>query len=311
MSVYFQLWSMGGLLAISVMLAKQLLMQGFHPIYLAGLQALGSMLFLSAFGVKGLFGSLGSKFRYYVLASILGFSAPQLLVLYAAEHLGASIIALSYAFPLFLTYLLSSFITKSKLTLKPMLYMLAAFVGSLIYLYKPDVLLFDQQQHSWLLLLVLVPLFLSLANVFRSQFWPVGVPVFHVALLTNLFSFFSYLLVATYVRPTLPMLHNIDISAYLNVGLLMLVSAGGQYLLFSLQKNASPAFVGQTGSITTLLGGGLAYVFFAESYQLSTLFGSLLILLGVMGFSRYQAKATFVKNQQAKQNKCDHLGELS
>ena len=68
----------------------------------------------------------------------------------------------------------------------------------------------------------------------------------------------------------------------------MVIAAKGQYLLFSLQKTASPIFIGQTGSISALCGGVLGFIVFRESYQFSTLLGSLLIVFGVAGFSRQQ-----------------------
>jgi len=85
---YLKLWAMGISLALSVVLAKYLISDSFHPIYVALLQSIGSVLFLSIFGLQGLFAYLRQHFSYYVFASLLGFTVPQLLVFHTVEHVG-------------------------------------------------------------------------------------------------------------------------------------------------------------------------------------------------------------------------------
>lgn len=283
-----KLWAMGGFLSLSLVIAKQLILTGINPIHLAMLQAAGSIIFLAFMGIEGLLRSIRSKLSYYFFASMLGFTIPQLVVFYSVEHVGTSVAGLAYAFPLFITFFLNHLTTKSQRKAKPFMYMGCAFLGSLIYLYKPDVMDFNSEQFIWLVLLSLAPLTLSIANIYRSREWPTGVSVFHVALLTNVFSFFSYALFAAYKMPPLPDLKELGVKNAMLLITFMAIAAKGQYLLFSLQKTASPIFIGQTGSITALFGGVLGFIVFKESYQLSTLFGSLLILFGVAGFSRQQ-----------------------
>ncbi len=293
---HFKLWAMGGFLSLSVILAKQLIVLGFHPIYVAMLQAAGSTLFLASLGITGLLASLRSKFQYYLWASALGFTIPQLVVFYSVEYVGASVAALAYAFPLFITFFLSALISKTRPAVKPVVFMLGAFIGGLLYLYKPDVLDFNADQIEWLILLCIAPVVISIANVYRSTHWPSGVPVYQVALLTNAFSLGSYSLFAVYELPALPDFNSLTPVAYLSIVIFMLIAALGQYLLFSLQKSATPAFVSQTGSIATLCGGILGFLFFQESYQITTLLGSLLIFVGVAGFSRVLSHESIRKN---------------
>lgn len=288
MTNHLKLWTMGGALALLVVLAKQLTLIGIHPIHLAMLQSLGSMVFLAIFGTKGLLTSLRTQYRYYLIASVLGFTIPQLVVFYSVEHVGASVTALAYTFPLFLTYFLSHFVEKSGFSAKTLICVLSAFSGSMLFLYKPDVLNFNDEQLGWMVLLAIAPIAISLANIYRSRYFPVGVPIFHIALLTNTFSFLTYLLISRQVSPALPNVDLIQPSQYMTLLFFMAIAAVGQLLLFSLQKTAPPSFVGQTGSITAFFGGILGFVFFQESYQLTTLVGSLLIISGVTGFSRQQ-----------------------
>lgn len=288
MSNYLKLWIMGGLLSLSVIIAKQLIVAGIDPIYLAMLQATGSIVFLASFGTTGVIENLRRNVSYYLLASTLGSTIPQLVVFYSVEYVGASVAALAYAFPLFITFFLSHLVSSSKVERKALIYMLGAFSGSLLYLYKPDVMLFDSNQMGWLFVLCLAPITLSIANIYRSRYWPADTPIYHLALLTNVFSFGSYLLLAAHTTPVLPDYSILSYSVYAAILVFMLIAGIGQYLLFSLQKGATPSFVGQTGSITAFCGGALGFLFFQESYQLTTFLGSLLIIVGVAGFSRQQ-----------------------
>ncbi|WP_338517967.1 DMT family transporter [Alteromonas gracilis] len=288
MSNYIKLWVMGCFLAVSVILAKLLMQFGIHPIHLAMLQSIGSAIFIAAFGLRGALKSLKANMSYYIWASLLGFTVPQLVVFYSVEHVGVGVVSLAYAFPLILTYFLSSAFSKVKMQAKPVFFLFCAFSGSLLFLYKPDVINISQEHLIWLLLLSTAPLVISFANIYRSSYWPQNVPTHHVALLTNVMSFLSYGLFAVFKSPELPELSEIELAHYTSIFALMIIASIGQYLLFSLQKVSTPAFVGQTGSITAFCGGILGFLIFGESYQVSTLIGSMLILFGVAKFSQYQ-----------------------
>ncbi len=288
MSNYIKLWVMGCFLAVSVIVAKHLTQFGFHPIHLAMLQSIGSAFFIAMFGIKGILKSLRTNVSYYVWASLLGFTIPQLVVFYSVEHVGVGVVSLAYAFPLIFTYFFSAALSKVKMQKKPVFFLCCAFVGSLLFLYKPDVLIINQEHRIWLLLLCAAPLVISFANIYRSSYWPKSVPIHHVALLTNVMSFISYVLFAAFESPYLPEWRDIELVQYASIFAFMFIAAIGQYLLFSLQKVATPAFVGQTGSITAFCGGILGFLIFDESYQVSTLIGSMLILFGVAKFSQYQ-----------------------
>ncbi len=293
---YIKLWVMGCFLAVSVIMAKQLMQLGIHPIHIAMLQAIGSAIFIASFGLKGLLTSLKTNVSYYVWASLLGFTIPQLVVFYSVEHVGVGVVSLAYAFPLVLTYFLSTFLSNIKVQRKPVFFLSCAFAGSLLFLYKPDVMNINQEHRIWLLLLCAAPVVISFANIYRSSHWPKRVPTHHVALLTNVMSFLSYGLFATFESPDQPELSGIGPKYYMFIFAFMLVASIGQYLLFSLQKTSTPAFVGQTGSITAFCGGILGFLVFDESYQMSTFIGSMLILFGVAKFSKYQ----FVQNNSAQ-----------
>lgn len=289
---YFKLWVMGFLLAFSILIAKQLIVMGFNPVLIASMQCTGSVIYLSFFGLKNTVNLIRQHRRYFFVASLLGFTIPQLVTLFAVSHVGASVTSLTYAMPLFLTYFISAIVTGSKIKVRPLVWMMMAGSGTLLYLIKPDVLSFSPTQLGWLIVLLVAPISLSIANVYRSHCWPSAVPVFKVALLTNGFSLASYLVIIVAKPIALPTLSILTGESLGYLACLMLLSAFGQIFLFSLQKNTTPAFVGQTGSITTLIGGLFAFILFDEGYQISTLVGSILILIGVSQFSRSQVSTS-------------------
>lgn len=288
---YLKLWAMGISLALSVVLAKYLISDSFHPIYVALLQSIGSVLFLSIFGLQGLFAYLRQHFSYYVFASLLGFTVPQLLVFHTVEHVGASVISLTYAFPLLITYLLSVTLFEERLMIKSVLFLLVAFLGTVLFLFKADFVEMEKSNYTWGSAILLIPIVISMANIYRGRFWPQGVSVYMVALLTNLFSFVSYGIFAAVQMPDLPNADYLGGEHILAIAMLMVLASVGQYLLFSLHTSSSAVFIGQTGSITTFFGGIFGFVFFGESYQVSTLIGSVLILVGVSKFSQYQSES--------------------
>jgi len=149
----------------------------------------------------------------------------------------------------------------------------------------------EKSNYTWGSAILLIPIVISMANIYRGRFWPQGVSVYMVALLTNLFSFVSYGIFAAVQMPDLPNADYLGGEHILAIAMLMVLASVGQYLLFSLHTSSSAVFIGQTGSITTFFGGIFGFVFFGESYQVSTLIGSVLILVGVSKFSQYQSES--------------------
>ena len=126
MSNYIKLWVMGCFLAVSVIVAKHLTQFGFHPIHLAMLQSIGSAFFIAMFGLKGVLKSLRTNVSYYVWASLLGFTIPQLVVFYSVEHVGVGVVSLAYAFPLIFTYFFSAALSKVKMQKKHVFFLCCA-----------------------------------------------------------------------------------------------------------------------------------------------------------------------------------------
>ena len=303
MNNFLKLWGLGFTLALLVVLSKALVTNGFHPIHIAFLQAAGSAVILAGFGLPDITSVVKRHWPFFATASLLGFTLPQLIVFSAADQLGVGIASLAYALPLLVTWLISLSLGMERFRVSHLLLLMFAIAGSMLFLLQPVTI---EEGHisiitnpEWLLILALVPVCLGTANVYRVRKWPSNLPVLHVAMMTNLFSSFSYLL----VLPTLGQQHNLTselftASSILRLEILGLISLviilGGinQLLLFSLHRTATPVFIGQIGSVTTFCGGLLGFLIYDEPYTTQTLAASLIILAGVTLYSHIKIKAT-------------------
>ena len=282
------LWTTGLLLALSVICVKQLTALGLVPIFIACMRALSATVLLTAFGLRGLRHSLKHHWKFFLVASLIGFTLPQLIIFSAVPHVGTGPAALTYAMPLIITFTIVSCLTKQRPTVGQIALLTLIFVGALVFLYQPDMLPSGKVDSAWIIILLLAPISIGAANVYRSFYWPKGLRITHAALLTNLFSTLSYFLVMPAIPMDTQVLLSTNASAWLWLVGLMLCNALGQLLLFFLQQNARPAFIGQIGSITAFFGGVLAWLVDNTSYTLFTFFGSVMILVGVFIFSRDQ-----------------------
>lgn len=285
-----KLWLMGLFLALVVLIAKSVIDAGIHPIYVSFFQASGSALYLISTGAfKGVKLTLVKRhFSFFVIASLLGFTIPQLIVFSSVNHVGVGIASLSYALPLIVTYLISLKMGLEPFNIKGLLFLLILVVGTFAYLFRSEYILDFSGSWSWIILLSLSPISIGIANVYRSVKWPTDLPVLHVALLTNLFSAITYLFLILILAPSFDITSSEKLDVTLLLFILMLLSGTGQFLLFSLQKSVGPVFIGQTGSIVTLFGGVLGYVFYGDSYSIYTFIGSLFIFIGVFYYSKYK-----------------------
>ncbi|WP_194842658.1 EamA family transporter [Endozoicomonas sp. OPT23] len=306
MNNILKLWGLGLTLAVIVSLSKALTTSGFHPMHIALLQAAGSVFVLGAFGLPNIKTTTRQHWRFFAIASLLGFTLPQMIVFSAAEKLGVGIASLTYALPLLITWLLSLAFKLETFRFKHLFVLLAAVSGTALYLYQADLFintaLHTSETGFWLFILALVPVSLGVANIYRVQFWPARQPTLHVAIMTNLFSAMSYIVFMPVLGDqTLPSSEIMLSASSLGLILLVVILGGiNQLLLFSLHRTAAPVFISQIGSVTTLCGGLLGFIVYQEMYTAQTLIASLIILISVTVFSRMKMAE---KSSQPKQQR--------
>jgi len=285
---FIMLWTMGLLFAVLILLSKQLLQGGMHPVHIAFSQAIGSALSIWVLN-KCALPTLEEARRYlgyFATASLLGFTVPQLIALYAMPHTGVGLVTLSFALPLVVAYTISLAIRLEDFNVKRLVFIVLTVFGSVVYVSSHlDLFSFDRS-NPWNYLLLLSPLSIGVANIYRTVKWPKTMVTSHIALLTSVFTVITYagLLFLPNVESSFELFSS---PALLTILVATMVLAGiGQLILFRLQKTTGPVFVGQTGSIVALTGGVLGFIFFGEPYTAVTLAGSLMIVVGVYRYSQ-------------------------
>lgn len=276
---YLKLLTTGAALAATISFSQVLAESGLHAPVIAFFQAAGcAMLLFIADSSKDPY----RFWPYAFVSSFLGYTLPMMLVLSALPHVGVGLSSLSYALPLLVTYSLNIMMDRHQLQWKKTLAVLTLTCGTGIYLGTSQHI--EWQANSfWLIILLLSPISVGAANVFRGLYYPVSQSSTRIAFQTNLC---SALVLA-------PGLFIQDLSALPNQPQLLLllaalisVAALGQWFLFSLQRSASPVFVGQIGSVAMLFGGISGVLFFDEPLSVAQICGLTLILCGAVIFSQ-------------------------
>lgn len=278
---YLKLLATGGALAASISLSHILAEGGLQAHVIAFFQAAGCAILLFVAD------NIHSQFRFWpyaFISSLLGYTLPMMLVLTALPHVGVGLSSLSYALPLLVTYCLDVMMDKYQLHWQKTLAVLTLTCGTGIYLGTSQYVEW-QVNGTWLIILLLSPISVGAANVFRGMYYPVSQSSTRIAFQTNLCS----------AAVLIPGLFTQDLSALSNQPQLLIslaaligVAALGQWFLFSLQRTASPVFVGQIGSVAMLFGGLCGVLFFNEPLSISQVSGLMLILCGAIIFSRTQ-----------------------
>lgn len=296
------LWLTGFSLAIVVLISKQAVQAGMHPIHFAFLQALGSFIFIFVFSAKKMvsISTIKKRFNYFLIASLLGFTLPQLIIFSAVSHVGVGIASLSYSLPLVVAYLISINMRLEFFERKKFLFLLMTVIGTIVYLFKSDYLPGLTENNIWNYIIILVPISLGVANVYRTVKWPSEMTPSSIALIASLFSLVTYFFISILMQTDLSYVLTLDYSIIALLIVQMAFAGLGQLLLFKLQKSAGPVFIGQTGSIVTLFGGVLGYLVYHEIYAYNSLIGSILIIIGVHYYSKLKFANVAIKVQVDK-----------
>jgi drug/metabolite transporter (DMT)-like permease len=284
------LWSMAISITVSLMVMRQLQAEGLHPIHAALFQALGCALTLAIVERPALGPLLRQKdaLVYFAVASVVGFTVPRLVVAVAVSHTGVGLTTLAFTLPLVVTYAIALAFRVESFDRWRLAFLLLTVAGAVIFVSTRMQAM--AVEGPWFALLMLAPLALGYANVYRSTAWPGDLRPTTVAFATALFSLLSYVGIAglTGVHTDTALLARPENVALL--GLFMGAAGFEQALVFQLQRKAGPVYIGQAGALVVLFGGAAGALVFGERYSTVTLAGSLLIITGVISYCRLTAR---------------------
>jgi drug/metabolite transporter (DMT)-like permease len=274
----------GGLLAVSVVLAKAAALAGWSPLAYLQWAILGGAV-IQAFG-NGLWRARRVPARpvliYAIVAGAL-FALPNALAFAAAPHVGAGFVALCFAFPLVLTYGIAVGLGLDRLRRTRLAGVAAGVAGALLLAVGGE--LRDPDTVLWVLAALAVPVVISVGNIYRTYAWPEGARPSHLS--TGMMAAgFVTMVALNLTLGTDPFPAQWTPAAVAVLAGQVLLFAVRYDLYFRLQHVAGPVYLSQIGSVGAVAGLAIAFAAFGEVPGWHDLAAAACVGVGVLLVSR-------------------------
>lgn len=232
--------------------------------------------------------------RYYAVTGLCSIGLPNMLLFLSVPHVGAGHASIAYALPPLLTYVLALSLRVERLLYVRVAGIVLGGIGALIFVTSSGN---DAATggRGWMILVLLAPVTVAVANIYRTIDWPKGATPDMLAggMLIAAALWIAPVLIAS-GAPIFPK------SSSWILCLSGLLSAAGFVMSFALQRMTGPVTFSQLGYVVIAVSMGLGSVFFGERFDDGTLFAILVILTGVFLTTsvhlRRSAKAVTVSN---------------
>jgi len=276
----------GVLLALSLVVAKLASQAAAPPLGFLMVSMFGAaiiLLVVSALLLQAPVVLNRHTLEYGVVAGSF-FAIPNAIAFLAVPHVGAGFLSLSFAFPILLTYAIALGLGIEKIRRGRVMGMFAGLAGGVVLsLSKLDI---ADGVFFWIVLAMMSPVLIAIANIYRTLRWPTGVsPVFLAALM--LFGGAGALLpVVVWAEPDVAgiLLSSTEILTLLLTEITIFSVLYVFY--FVLQKIAGPVYLSQIGSVAAIVGTTVSVLFLGESLPAYFLVSAGLILGGTVLFQR-------------------------
>ena len=269
----------GFLIALMLSLAKEVTTHGIPPITYAFWQTFiaGSILFL--FSLKGKIQLNRHLFIYFVISGLSGIAVPNAIAFYLVTQIGAGFTGIMYALPPIFTFLITTSLGLEALNIKKLIGLcIAVMACSWIMLQRYSEA--GDEGALWYALGMMIPLMLSIGNVYRSVAWPKGIKSMPLAAGTLLASALSLGVFASLNNNELV---SAEFSLASQAMILMqgFLTALTYFCTFELLKRSDPVFTSQLGSVAAVFGLVIGSVWFKEVYSMQIYLGVLMVILGL------------------------------
>lgn len=255
------LLAVGSLLALSAIFAKAAPAAGWHPLALLQWSMLGSAIIQSTFsGLLSVRRMPARSALTYTAMSGLLYAVPNALAFAAARHVGAGFVALCFAFPLVLTYVIAVSLSMDRLTGSKIAGVASGLAGALLLARQGGI---DGGPVQWIAASLAAPVVISLGNIYRSRYWPAGIPASQLSAGMMACGFVTMTVINTALG-TPPMPQALSWQALTLLAGQVALFAVLYDLYFRLQKAAGPVYLSQIGSVGAAVGLVLAYFAFGE-----------------------------------------------
>lgn len=229
-----------------------------------------------------------SYLRYYFLTAFISYAVPNLLILMVIPKLGTGFTGIMYTLSPVITLLFSIGL---KLRRPDSLAVGGIFIGCsgalMVALSRSG--LEGSAEWGWILVALMIPVTLSIGNIYRSIDWPKGAHPVELACGSHLA---SVILLTAFILLTEG---KVSLSLYGVIPMVSLVqacaSAAMFALFFRLQAVGGPVYLSQIGYVAAAIGLVSGSFLFGEHYQLFTWLGALIITIGVSMTTRAQMRS--------------------
>lgn len=269
----------GFLIALMLALAKAATAQGVPAITYAFWQTLiaGSVLLMCSAEFKAMFERRLTT--YFLISGLTGIAIPNAIAFYLVTKLGAGFTGIMYALPPIFTFLIATNMGLEKRSWTK-LAGLSVAVSACAWIVLQRHSEMGQSNGLWFALGLLIPVMLSIGNVYRSVAWPDQTKPMTLAAGTLLASATSLGVLAGLTET--PLVSQDFGASFLTVIVLQgLLTALTYYCAFELQKRSNPVFFSQLGAVAAVFGLIIGVVWFNEQYSLSIWLGALTVIVGL------------------------------
>lgn len=217
--------------------------------------------------------------RYFLVSGLTGIAVPNAIGFFLVAKLGAGYTGIMYALPPIFTFLLAWSLGLEKRNWLKItgLSVAVAACGWIVVQRHADI---SNANLLWFAMGLVIPVMLSLGNVYRSVAWPANTKPMILAAGTLLA---SALVLAPFGVVTNTDLFPSDTQPPL-IGILMLqglLTALTYLVAFELQRRSGPVFFSQLGAVAAVFGLLIGVVWFKEHYSVAIWLAVFLVILGL------------------------------
>jgi len=226
---------------------------------------------------------------YFLISGLAGIAIPNVTAFYLVTRLGTGFTGIMYALPPIFTFLMAAALGLEKSNWRRLVGLSIAVLACAWIIIQRHAEMGQSPGH-WYALGLLIPVVLSVGNIYRSVAWPGTTSPMTLAAGTLLA---CALLLGVFAQITNTPLLSGDFSPHLMKVVLLqgLLTALAYLCSFEIQKRATPVFYSQLGTVAALFGLIIGIVGFGEQYPASIWLGVLAVVIGLRISNRARGKA--------------------
>lgn len=269
----------GMLIAIMLALSNIVTSAGVHPLVYAFWQTVVAGMILVIVSVRFHTRLNQRVIVYFVLSALAGIVVPNTAAFFLVTKLGAGFVGILYALPPVFTFFFAVSLGLERASIMKFSGLSVAVIAciSIVLLRR---LQLEQVTWHWYMLGFVIPVSLSIGNIYRSVAWPKGLDARSLAAGTLLAASIVISLCAKGVNVEL-YTPNISTGYWWIIAGQGVLTALTYFSTFELQRRSSPVFYSQIGAVAAVFGLFIGVIFLGERYSVGIWFAVAIVIFGL------------------------------